>query len=175
MTSFSDATDEELMQAYQGGSEEAFRHLFDRHSAKIYGFLVKHLKDRAQVDDVFQNTFLKLHRTRSKYDPSLPVRGWLFAICKTVMLDFIRKRNRHQAEELNDDYAPTPAITNDSSISKTTEQLPEQQRRVISLRFNEDMTFEEIAARLETTPANARQLVSRAIRRLKILASQGGK
>jgi len=174
MSSNSDATDEELMRAYQNGSEDAFRQLFERHSGKVYGFLNKQLRDRAQVDDVFQNTFLKLHQTRSHYDPAFPFTPWLFTVCKSVMVDFIRKRSRQQTEELQVDSLSAPESTELGPMMRTDE-LPEQQRKVIDLRFREDLSFEEIAARLETSPTNARQIFSRAIRKLRRLSLAGGK
>ena len=55
------------MQAYQNGIDGAFDLLFKRHSSRVYGFLMNHLKNRAQADDVFQATFLKLHQARRHY------------------------------------------------------------------------------------------------------------
>jgi len=162
------------MRAYQNGSEDAFRQLFDRHSGKVYGFLTRQLRDRSQVDDVFQNTFLKLHQTRSHYDPAFPFTPWLFTVCKSVMVDFIRKRGRQETQNLEAESAAAPVIAELGS-RLSTDDLPEQQRKVIDLRFREDLSFDEIATRLETSPTNARQLFSRAIRKLRQLALAGGK
>src|SRR5476649_2776842 len=93
-----DKTDEELMALYQNGDEQAFGMLYARHSGRVYGFLVNSLKDKALADDVFQSTFMKLHRARSTYDPSFPFIPWLFTVCRGVMIDHIRKAGRIQED-----------------------------------------------------------------------------
>jgi len=101
MQQLEECTDEELMQEYQQCNEKAFEVLFQRHSGKVYGFLKKKLKDEAFVDDVFQATFMKLHHARSHYDPSFPFPPWLFTVCRSVLVDSIRKRERI-SEDLNE-------------------------------------------------------------------------
>ncbi len=169
MTGDKGSTDEELMKAYQNGSEDAFRVLFARHSPKVYGFLVSRLKDRAQADDVFQNTFLKLHQTRSHYDPAFPFSPWLFTVCKSVMLDFLRKQKRVLEDELDESQMVVPDTIPNFVIDLGS--LPRQQQQVIDLRFKEDLSFEEIAKRIETSPTNARQILSRGIKRLRQMSS----
>jgi len=165
----SDLSDEELMQAYQLGDERAFAVLYGRHSAKVYGYVRGRIKDRAFADDIFQAIFLKLHRTRNHYDPSFPFVPWLFTVCRSALIDGIRKKARIRedlnevavsgavAEEKQESLLPTPDLSS----------LPESQRQAVELRYGEDLSFEEIAKKLETSPANARQLISRAIRKLK--------
>jgi RNA polymerase sigma factor (sigma-70 family) len=164
--------DEELMVAYQAGHEEAFQVLYARHSAKVYGFLSARLRDRATADDAFQATFLKLHRSRGKYDSNLPFAPWLFTICRSAMLDTIRARNRISAKESLDEIAleatATPVVSEAVSLPDLG-TLPSGQRQALELRYKDDLSFEEIATRLKTTPENTRQLVSRAIRKLKNL------
>ncbi len=171
-----EATDETLMQAYQNGNNGALEVLYRRHSAKVYGFLRKKLKNQALVDDVFQATFMKLHKSRSHYDPSFPFIPWLFTVCRSAMLDSLRKKERIQ-EDLNETAvlqaeAPVDEISAASDLPDMS-QLPQPQREALELRYKEDLSFEEIAKRLETSPANARQLVSRAIKRLKGMANLG--
>lgn len=167
------------MLAYQNGSDEAFTVLYRRHSARVYGFLFSRLRDRALTDDIFQATFLKLHRFRGKYDAAAPFLPWLFVVCRTEMIQRIRARNRVQAREtpaaeaedsLLNAEAPAPA---EPEASVNLEGLPPQQRRALELRFGEDLSFDEIAERLHLTPENSRQLVSRAVRRLRKLARGG--
>jgi RNA polymerase sigma-70 factor (ECF subfamily) len=163
-----DLADEELMTAYQLGNDRAFSMLYSRYSAKVYGFLKGRLHDQGAVDDVFQATFLKLHSARSRYNASFPFAPWLFTICRNALLDFFRKKARNQ-EDLNEvaislvvvEEKPEPIAVPDFSA------LPNTQRQALELRYGSDLPFEEIAKRLETSPANVRQLVSRAIRKLR--------
>lgn len=163
---FEDKTDEELMIAYQLGDEDAFLSLYRRHSARVFGFLKKKIRDEALVKDIFQGTFMKLHNSRSKYNPSFPFVPWLFTICRSEMLDALRKKSR-----IKEDFVETlPEVIEepkDTEISPDLAGLSENQREALELRFREDFSFEEIASRLETSPANARQLVSRAVKFLR--------
>jgi RNA polymerase sigma-70 factor (ECF subfamily) len=163
-------TDEELMVAYQAGHEEAFQVLYARHSANVYGFLSSKLHDRVLADDAFQATFLKLHQSRAKYDPALPFAPWMFTVCRSAMLDTLRARKRNtRLEDLNpvaveNAVAVTPAAATPLPDLKA---LPEIQRQAVELRYVHDLSFDDIAARLETTSANSRQLVSRAVKKLR--------
>lgn len=156
------------MRAYQLGSEQAFDALYRRHSGRVYGYLKGKLSDRALVDDVFQGTFLKLHSARGHYDPSFPFVPWLFTICRSVLTDQLRKKAR-TLEDLNE-VAVKEAVAEEVESAASPpdlNELPVTQRKAVELRYGSEMPFDEIAKRLETTPANVRQLVSRAIRRLR--------
>src|SRR5689334_13553329 len=71
------ATDENLMLAYQNGNEEAFQILYQRHHRRVYGYLLAKLKTKQLVEEAFQTTFLKLHQSRHHYDSKLPFTPWL--------------------------------------------------------------------------------------------------
>jgi RNA polymerase sigma factor (sigma-70 family) len=167
-------SDEELMELYRKGHTEAFNTLYVRHSAKVYGYLQGRLKDRFLVDEVFQNVFLKLHKSREKYDSAFPFLPWLFTISRTALLDHYRQISRRRNEELVDFPAePAEPVDQPKNQKDLNEQvpavldLPERQRQAIELRYGKNLTFEELAKHLDVSPSNARQIVSRAIRKMK--------
>ncbi len=165
------------MLAYQIGQEEAFKTLYERHQKRVYGFLMGKLRTAELADEAFQMTFLKLHQSRHQYDAKLPFTPWLFTLCRNAMIDTIRIRNRtHRKEELNPiaiETAKTEATQETFHQGQSLEKVPgletlsPKQREAVELRYFEDLPFEEIAKRLEISPTNARQIVSRAIRALK--------
>jgi RNA polymerase sigma factor (sigma-70 family) len=169
------STDEELMQAYQNGVDGAFDLLFKRHSSRVYGFLMNRLKNRAQADDVFQAAFLKLHQARRHYDPSFPFAPWLFTVCKSVLTDSARKSSRSR-EVSNDDWVSN--AVDERTFEKPAKidlaGLSANQTAAIELRYYDDLKFEEIAERLQTSPSNVRKLVSRGIETLKTLNAKKG-
>lgn len=169
------SSDEELMQAYQNGADGAFDLLFKRYSSRVYGFLMNHLKNRAQADDVFQATFLKLHQARKHYDPSFPFAPWLFTVCKSVLTDHTRKMIRTR-EDANENFVSRAADPKTLGVDRgiSLDSLPLNQRAAIELRYHDELQFEEIAARLETSPQNVRKLVSRGIEKLRILSGRKG-
>lgn len=178
MSDLNQLTDENLMEEYQRGSEMAFTILYQKHSAKVYGFLLGKLRDRAFADDVFQATFLKLHQSRHKYDATFPFAPWLFTICRNVMIDGIRRKKRVSEifDEVSDpiriEQAEAPEAVGPLPIP-SFDGLPDTQRQVLQLRFGSELSFNEIAKKLKTTPSNVRQLTSRAVRRLRDLIRKG--
>jgi RNA polymerase sigma factor (sigma-70 family) len=159
-------SDEELMVAYQLGEAEAFEELYSRHAPKVLGFLKKRLSNDAQARDVFQATFFKLHKCRDRYDANFPFVPWLFTICRSELLDAVKKP--HLARETL--VQAVPETTAEIAVEPENMELvslPQAQREALEYRYKGDFSFEEIAKRLETSPANARQLVSRALRTLR--------
>lgn len=172
-------TDEQLMKLYQNGDEEAFKVLYGRHSSKIYGFLKKRLNDNEKVAEVYQEVFIKIHKSKHLYNDSLPALAWIFTISRTVMIDELRRNSKIQTVD-NYDLEKIPeelekTIPQFELASEALEHLPQQQKAAIEMRYINDQTFEQIAERLKVSPTNARQIISRGIKRLKELVSEGGK
>lgn len=176
-----DQSDEELMEMYrmekdQTSSKLAFEILFKRHSGRVSGYLKKRLSNSKEAQDLVQEVFLKLHRSRHQYNSSLPFSPWLFSITRSVWLDGIKKRKIEQItdnEILEKIVAPSQMLENSSlelDIS-VLKELPVTQKEAVSLRVIDESTFEEIALKLSTSPENARQLVSRGLKKLKLLLS----
>ncbi len=163
----------ELMGLYQKGDLEAFNRLYDKYKSLVYGYLYKRINNRTDVDDIFQDVFLRLHHSRSRYKSAFPFKPWLFAVTRNSLIDFFRKKKK----EYND--APLDSLDMNSPALQFEDKynidglLPKDavlntnQRQAIILRYGEDFSFEEIARRLETSSSNARQLVSRALKRLR--------
>jgi len=167
-------SDEDLMVMYQSGSEDAFQTLYRRHSEKIYGFLRGRVWNHERAAELYQESFLKMHRSKHLYNKSLPALPWIFSITKSVLVDGLRvdQRARRDAE-----YSAETASSEDQrsigDVASLMNRLPESQRRAIELRYIDEKTFEEIAASLETSSDNARKIVSRAVTKLKSFAEKG--
>jgi RNA polymerase sigma-70 factor, ECF subfamily len=168
-------SDEELMVIYQTGSEEAFQTLYQRHSEKIYGFLRGRVWNDERAAELYQDMFLKMHRSKHLYNKSLPALPWIFSITKSVLVDGLRtdKKARRDSEFTSEPngIVGTPAM---AEVTRLFSHLPESQRKALELRYVDEKTFEEIAASLDTTSSNARKIVSRAVTKLKSFAAQKG-
>ncbi|MCM2279201.1 MAG: sigma-70 family RNA polymerase sigma factor [Oligoflexia bacterium] len=165
-------SDEQIMQAYQkgeAGAFDAFNELYRRHAGKVYGYLSARERDRQAVDDAFQAVFLKLHQARGQFDPAYRFLPWLFTICRTVLNDGFRKKGRSESVAPAEDAAlsEVPSEPAEVAVAADLSLLDGRQRQVLELRYLGDQSFEEIALRIGTTPGNVRQLVSRALRKLR--------
>ena len=163
----------ELMILYQEGDVEAFNGLYEKYRSMVYGYLLKKIHNRAEVDDIFQTVFLKLHQSRSKYNSQFPFEPWLFAVLRNSMNDHFRKQKKEFQDVALDNLEKTPPALqvedkhNLDGLLPTNIDLSEDMRKAIELRFGSDFSFDEIAATLGTTGSNARQLVSRALKKLR--------
>jgi len=172
-------TDEELMQAYAGEDMEAFEALYQRHKNRIFGFLLARLKDRAEAEEVFQNVFVKLHVARSRYRREIPFLPWVFTIARNALIDHIRRKETFRkhitlSETVIEAFAePDPGESQADIDFSEMRRLTEAQRQALEFRFNQGLTFQEIAERMQTTSDNSRQMISRAIRKLRKRMSGG--
>lgn len=170
-------TDEDLMLLYQKGDERALEELYRRYCGRIYSYLKKRLSDRNWVDDVFQQIFIKLHQTRHHYNPVYRFDQWIFVMTKTVLLDFWKttdvKTRRYFSLPLEsvpsvDMPISQPLIEESSLISEALmASLSPDQRSAIELKFIDELSYQEMAVRLGRTEESVRQLVSRAIRKVR--------
>lgn len=160
-------TDEQLMIEYRMGNEEAFAVLYERHSPKLYGYLRSKTSNDVLAREIFQVTFLKLHATRDRFRAELPFLPWLFAIARNELIDTMRKRKRNleDATEWLPEIAANPE--SDPIVEIELEHLPAQQKHALEMRYQAELPFDKIAEILGTSSSNARQLVSRGVKRLR--------
>lgn len=172
-----EASDEELMRAYQLGEERAFSLLYERYSGKVYGYLRSKRQDVSDTQEVFQEVFLKLHRMRAKYRPMEPFAPWLYAMMRNVLIDHIRKMKAGIQPlfepELFDSAQASSLSNGKNAEASDLSQVPgfhrlrTRQREALQLRYRDERSFSEIADHLDTSEANVRKLISRAIGKLR--------
>lgn len=173
-------TDEELMLQYRDGDEPAFQLLYERNSSRVFAYISKRLDQKNWVEDVFQLVFTKLHQSRHQFNPRYSFDQWIFVITKTVLLDFWKtiglKNQRFFSQSLEDvserDLAAATSSSNteqikDSMTSDLLNNLTQDQREIVTLRFLDELSYSEIANRLSLSEVNVRQMVSRAVQKLK--------
>lgn len=167
------------MLAYADGDMVAFEALYLRYKNRIFGFLMKKLKNRPDAEEVFQTVFTKLHVARGKYRRDIPFLPWVFTITRNALIDHIRKRDAYQqhvttSELALETYAGQSSLETPDHIDVAgLSGLTETQRQALEFRFNQGLTFAEIAEQMQTTTDNSRQIISRAIRKLrKLMASK---
>ena len=163
----------DLMIRYQQGDMEAFEHLYNKYKSLVYGYLMKRIGNHTEVDEIFQDVFLRLHRSRSGYNSEYPFSPWLFAILKNSLIDHYRKSKKEKGQLSLDDLETPPQSMQVEGNYNLDPLVPKEialsanQRKAIELRYGEDFSFEEIALSLDTTASNVRQLVSRALKKMK--------
>lgn len=162
----------------QAGDEAAFVQLFECFSARTLAYLRRLLAD--QADDVQQEVWTTVYRDlRTLHEPRA-FRAWLFRTARRRAIDFLRRRRREREllEDVADGLADTmPArdttlpTLDDSAVGPIVAQLTAPQREVLLLRYQEDMSYEEIAVLTGSSVGTVRSRLHYAKRRLQELLS----
>lgn len=166
------------MLAYSAGDLEAFETLYKRHKGRVLGYLLARLRDHSEAEDVFQAVFAKLHRGRHQYREEIPFLPWLFTIARNALIDHVRRQQayaKHISTSEEAVHACAAPVADNSPLHASVVELASLnpgQRRALELRFEQGLTFGEIADQMQTSTDNARQIISRAVRRLRSLLGE---
>jgi RNA polymerase sigma-70 factor, ECF subfamily len=166
-----ECTDEDLMLAYGRGDAHAFEALYARHRGTLYRFLLRHCRERASADELFQETWSRVIVARERYRPEAKFTTWLLQIAHNLAIDLMR-RNRPQAgteetelifRQLDAPEAERPErVLSDFEqrrrLQLALEDLPDEQRTAFVLRMENGLGLEEIA---EVTGAGQETVKSR--------------
>lgn len=156
--------DNELIQLYLSGNNEAFEALLARYKQRIYSFIYSKIKDRELADDVFQDTFIKVIKTLKKgtYNDEGRFLSWVMRIAHNLIVDHFRRKQRMPMFDTQDSeydvfYNVSESAQNieamliDSQIKEDLNtlmlELPDNQLEVLRMRLYQDMSFKEIAER----------------------------
>ena len=151
-----DPGDDVLMLAWAGGDVAAFEVLYARHRGPLYRFLLRQLRDPALADEFFQDVWQRVIAARSGWTPDAAFRTWLFRIAHNRLNDHWRGlKHRPPAPDDGDERAarvPDPT-TPERELSDfeqrrrlqlALESLPDEQREVLQLRLEHELSLEEI-------------------------------
>jgi RNA polymerase sigma-70 factor (ECF subfamily) len=152
---------------------------FEEHRGHLRGVALRLLGSAAEADDAVQNAWLKV--TRAETGAVENLRAWLTTIVSRVCLDMLRSRSSRREESLDaaPERAVAPSAVADRELAETVgmaamivlDQLAPPERIAFVLHDMFGMSFEEIAPIVSRTPPAARQLASRARRRVQSSAS----
>ena len=167
--------DKALIEAFQEGDEFAFVSLYNRYKGAVYAFCVKMLLDRAQAQDIMQETFLRVYENRDRLHSASSFKSWLFTIARNQCLNQLRRSNRQVPLEENDEsnvrLFDTPVASLEKSeriemVSHFLSQLKPDYREVLILREYHNLSYEEIAAVTRSTLSAVKSRLFKARRRL---------
>ena len=161
------------------GSKEIFRRLVLEHQSMVFSIALRVVGDRSSAEEVAQDVFLELHTKLPDLESPEHVRFWLRRVAAHRAIDLVRKRARRPEESFDPNELPELAIDDDPGdplLSRQLRQLvaslPTVQRTVIVLRYQEELTPEEIAATLSMPVATLKSHLQRTLRLLRAKAAR---
>ena len=154
-----------------------FEELVDRHQSMVFSLSLRMTGDRGLAEEIAQDVFLEMDRHLSKLESAEHACFWLRRVTMSRSADALRRRKVRRMDlwvEIEEEHA-AEAEDRDSPLGARLEQLlatlPEPQRAALVLRYQEDLTPEEIAATLEAPLATVKSHLQRG---LKLLRAKAG-
>ena len=169
------------MLAFKTGDARAFTTLVTRHRGSVFNFILRYTNHRQRAEDLLQETWLKVVRSSSEYQPKARFTTWVFTIARNLCVDSARKESYRKTDSLDapvaggeegdrlvgelvadtQGSAPDRAAHNvrlRPLLEKALQALPDEQREVFLLREYHGVGFKEIA---EVTGVNENTVKSR--------------
>jgi len=147
------------------GDDRAFAELFRRHRQALYGYCLSVLGDQEDAADALQNTMAKALKSLPGENRELNLKAWLFRVAHNECVDMLRARRR--MDDIEEHSLKSASRVEGSVIARERlgqvladlRQLPERQRGALVMRELNGMSFAEIAAVIDSSPAAAKQVV----------------
>jgi len=140
-----------------------FERFYEEHRNDVLRLLRRRL-DADRADDAFQETFLRALRAYGRLEHGEHLRAWVLTIAQNVALDTLRRTRPSEelVETASADSRPAYA-----ELADLTDGLGPKERAAVVLRYGYDLSYEQIASALGSTPDAARQAASTGVRRLR--------
>jgi RNA polymerase sigma-70 factor (ECF subfamily) len=176
--------DAELMLRVRYGDERSFGVLLERHRVPVVRFLFRMIQCQAVAEELAQEVFLRVYRSRNTYEPTAKFTTWLFRIASHLAFNWIRDRRNEKYQESLDDGGDDGSPIQVADRSRTIEQellfrarlsevrqaigtLPEKQRSAVLMHKYEEMEYSQIAAVLGCSESAIKSLLFRAYETLR--------
>ena len=177
--------DAQLMLRVRDGDEESFRVLLEKHRNPVVHFLYRMVQDEGVSEELSQEVFLRVYRSRGTYEPTARFTTWLFRIATHLALNWLRDgRNERGQVRLDDDGdgdAPAREVADRKpsveqlmvyqarlrEVKDAIALLPEKQRAAVLMHKYEEMEYSQIAGVLECSESAVKSLLFRAYETLR--------
>jgi len=162
--------DEKLIAMARAGNPGAFETIVDRYQGRLLGFCRQMLSSTEDAEDVLQEVFVNAYRAMLADEREINLRPWLYRIARNRCLNYLRKP-KADAQESMDMVPEVDAASTAERVHNREEfrqilsdvnKLPETQRAALLLREMDALSYEEIAAAMDTTVPSVKSLLVRA-------------
>ena len=165
-----------VMEAVRNGDLQQASMLFERYNRRIFNFLARMTMDKDLAEDLCQNVFLRMIKYRSSYRTGARFQSWIYQIARNVFSDHYQKvKNRYSdfvdVEKISDHMADNEDSQQqdekEALLHRSMAKLTEEQRELLVLTRFQQMKYEDVADLVDTTVANIKVKVHRALIRLR--------
>ncbi len=176
--------DAELMLRVRDGDSASFGLLLEKHRGSVVHFLYRLVQEQAVAEELAQEVFLRVYRSRGSYEPTAKFTTWLFRIATHLALNWLRDGKHERGQERLDDSNPDvpglqisdrqPSIEQQlvyqvrlEEVRRAVATLPEKQRAAVLMHKYEEMEYSQIAKVLGCSESAVKSLLFRAYETLR--------
>jgi RNA polymerase sigma-70 factor, ECF subfamily len=180
-------TDADIMLRVKAGDQSAFEYLVQKYRRPMVSFMYRMARNSAAAEDLAQEVFLRVYRSRENYEASAKFTTWLYRIATNLAVNHARD-TRHERPEVqvsldepDDDTGTTLELPDASlnaeqqmvrrermlAIRRKVEALPEQQRLAVIMHKYQQMDYKQIADVLKKSESATKSLLFRAYETLR--------
>lgn len=176
--------DAELMLRVKEGDGASFAVLLEKHRNSVVHFLYRMIQNQAVAEELAQEVFLRVYRSRATYEPTAKFTTWLFRIATHLALNSLRDGKHERLQERLDDDSSDLPVRQVSDTRPSVEQsmvyqakleevrraiamLPEKQRAAVLMHKYEEMEYSQIARVLSCSESAVKSLLFRAYETLR--------
>ncbi len=184
--------DDELMERYRSGDENAFTLLVRRHQQPLINFIYRYINDRAGAEDLAQETFVRIFKASPRYKPGQAYfKTWMYHIASNLCKNELRNRGRRDRYRVDNvmggngdseqidliesapaDVAFQPEVALErkelrDALRRAIAELPEKYRVPLVLRDLQGLSYDEISETLELRSGTTKSRINRARLMLK--------
>lgn len=182
-------SDEQLMEDFCNGDHGAFEVLVLRFQHGLYNFLLRSVQNRSRSEELLQEVFLRLIRSKQSYRSTARFSTWVYTIARNLCVDESRRAKFRRTVSLDGPSAPDrdgenllermpmEQISTDDSVEgrrlrkeiiHAVDQLPEDQREVFLMRQLSGMSFKEIGEIVGTSENTVKSRMRYALEKLRV-------
>lgn len=176
---FTSPSDRSLVIKALNGKEDAWEKLINRYQRRIYNFALRMTSNREDAMDLMQEIFLSVYRNLAGFSQRAAFSAWIFKIASNRAVDFFRKKRPVDSLPMEETFEdPSPRVNPMSSLMRhesnravmsLLEQLSQEQRLVVELKFFQEQTFEEMSENLGVSSNTLKSRLYGALKKIKAL------
>ena len=176
--------DAELMLRVRDGDQTSFSLLLERHRGPVIHFVYRMVQNQSVAEELAQEVFLRVYRSRSTYEPTAKFTTWLFRIATHLALNWLRDGKHEKLQESLDEETSDGTTRQVADRGRTIEQellyeaklrevrqaieaLPSKQRAAVLMHKYEEMEYSQIAKVLNCSESAVKSLLFRAYESLR--------
>ena len=177
--------DAQLMLRVKDGDEESFRVLLEKHRNPVVHFVFRMVQDQAVSEELTQEVFLRVYRSRATYEPTARFTTWLFRIATHLALNWLRdgknERGMRRLDDAREGESPAREVADRKpsieqrmvrevrlqEVRNAIALLPDKQRAAVLMHKYEEMDYAQIAGALQCSESAVKSLLFRAYETLR--------